>query len=114
MAFIGFLYLEYTYNNAVVNMFVKLMTDAVSMHDENGYVTPTEEAEATLLQPQRKSSKCSEMFLFTKKPQNCVLVPRPPTQLLLLAEGPKASGFPSLFLGSIQLHFIYCKVFTIL
>ena len=30
MAFIGFLYLEYTYNNPVVNMFVKLMTDAVN------------------------------------------------------------------------------------
>jgi len=29
-SFIGFLYLEYTYNNPVVNMFVKLMTDTVS------------------------------------------------------------------------------------
>ena len=29
-SFIGFLYLEYTYNNPVVNMFVKLMTDAVN------------------------------------------------------------------------------------
>ena len=98
MAFIGFLYLEYTYNNAVVNMFVKLMTDAVSMPNENGYVSPTEEVEATLLQPQRRSSKCSETFLFTKNPQNCVLVLRPPTQLLLLAEGPKASNFPSLLM----------------
>ena len=80
MAFIGFLYLEYTYNNAVVNMFVKLMTDAVSIHDENviGHVTPTEEAEATLLQPQRQSSKYSETFLFTKRPQNCGLLPRSP------------------------------------
>ena len=95
MAFIGFLYLEYTYNNAVVNMFVKLMTEAVSMHDENGYVSPTEEVEANLLQPQRQSSKCSETFLFTKKPQNCVLVPRPPTQLLLLAcRGTKSIQFP--------------------
>ena len=80
MAFIGFLYLEYTYNNAVVNMFVKLMTDAVSMHDGSvsEHVTPTEEVEATLLQPQRQSSKYSETFLFTKKSQNCGLVPRPP------------------------------------
>ena len=29
-SFIGFLYLEYTYNNPVVNMFIKLMTDTVS------------------------------------------------------------------------------------
>ena len=29
-SFIGYLYLEYTYNNPVVNMFVKLMTDAVN------------------------------------------------------------------------------------
>ena len=57
LAFIGFLYLEYTYNNAVVNMFVKLMTDAVRMDDDVlGHVTPTEDVE-TFLIPKRESSK---------------------------------------------------------
>ena len=57
LAFIGFLYLEYTYNNAVVNMFVKLMTDAVRMDDDVlGHVTPTEDVE-TFLIPKRRSSK---------------------------------------------------------
>jgi len=30
LAFIGFLYLDYTYNNPVVNMFVKLLMDTDS------------------------------------------------------------------------------------
>ena len=95
MAFIGFLYLEYTYNNAVVNMFVKLMTDAVSMHDENGYVTPTEEAEATLLQPQRKSSKCSETFLFVYKetPKLCSRS-QAPHPAFVTCRGTKSIRFP--------------------
>ena len=29
-SFVGFLYLEYTYNNPVVNIFIKLLTDTVS------------------------------------------------------------------------------------
>ena len=60
LAFIGFLNLEYTYNNAVVNMFVKLMTDVVR-DDVSGHVTPTEDVE-TLLIPERKSSKWNIFF----------------------------------------------------
>ena len=33
-SFIGFLYMEYTYNNPVVNIFAKLMTDAVNRGGE--------------------------------------------------------------------------------
>ena len=29
-SFVGFLYLEYTYNNPVVNIFIKILTDTVS------------------------------------------------------------------------------------
>ena len=43
-AFNGFLYLEYTYNNSVVNMFVKLMTDVVS--EQGGSARDPEKAAA--------------------------------------------------------------------
>jgi len=43
-AFNGFLYLEYTYNNAVMNMFVKLMTDVVSTEGGRGSAYDQEKA----------------------------------------------------------------------
>ena len=43
-AFNGFLYLEYTYNNSVVNTFVKLMTDVVS--EQGGSARDPEKAAA--------------------------------------------------------------------
>jgi len=45
-AFNGFLYLEYTYNNAVMNMFVKLMTDVVSTEGGSGSAYDQEKAAA--------------------------------------------------------------------
>ena len=55
-SFNGFLYLEYTYNNAVMNMFVKLMTDVVSTEGGRGSADDQEKA-ASNQEPLTQMSK---------------------------------------------------------
>ena len=55
-AFNGFLYLEYTYNNAVMNAFVNLMTDIVSSEGGRGNAYDQGKAAANLV-PSTQMSK---------------------------------------------------------
>ena len=59
-AYIGFLYLEYTYNNPVVNMFVKLLMDAVSTQGQSMARHLQEEFEEVSVFPKQQDplSKC--------------------------------------------------------
>jgi len=67
-AFNGFLYLEYTYNNAVMNMFVKLMTDVVSTEGGRGSAYDQEKAasnEEPLTQMRNKQARNRWLLAYT-------------------------------------------------